>query len=396
MTPIDTALTIVGGGPAAMAAARAYHDAGGPGPVALIADEERLPYQRPPLTKELLQGHMDEAELPLEDDGWPAAHGVSFLAARAVALDDHARTVTLDDGRQLRFGTCLLAPGSAPVRLPVPGADDPGVLVVRTLDHVRELTRRLHADAAVTVIGSGFIGCEIAASLRRRGHPVTLVSDEAAPQAARLGHEVAERLRGWLDDEGVRLLLGRPVDEVRRQGSTLRVVAGDAHADAGVVVMAAGARPRTELTRGTRLSVRSGAIVVDAHMRTSVPGVLAAGDAAYAAHAVAGRPVHVEHWGDALAQGDVAGRTAAGADAVWETVPGFWSTIGDRTLKHAAWGDGRDAVQVTDHGGGAFTARYWSEDALVGVLTHDRDEDYEQDRDRIAHDARLTTHPPGE
>ena len=100
---------------------------------------------------------------------------------------------------------------------------------------------------------------------------------------------------------------------------------------------------------------------------------------------MAGRPLHVEHWGDALAQGEVAGRTAAGVEAAWDTVPGFWSTIGERTLKYAAWGDGYDDVRIVDHGDGAFTAWYARDGACVGVLTHDRDDDYERGRERIEH-----------
>lgn len=389
---IPTDLAIIGGGPAAMACARAYRAAGGDGDVVLIADEGRMPYRRPPLTKELLSGLITEAELPLEDDGWPAAHGVRFLAQAATGLDPRPRRIDLDDGRAVHYDHCLLATGSIPSRLPVPGAEDPAVLVVRTLAHVRDLLSRLEdAGERVTVIGSGFVGCEIAASLRRRGHPVTLVADETLPQAARLGEEVGEHLRRWLATDGVDLLLGAPVDRIVRAGATLRVQAGAADADARVVVMAAGARPRSSLARIAAVDLHEGAVPVDALMRTVSPGLLAAGDVAHAEHVVAGRSLRVEHWGDALAQGEIAGRTAAGdlddPGEGWDAVPGFWSTIGGRTLKHAAWGDGHDAVDVTDHEGGGFTARYSRGGRLVGVLTHQQDGDYEAGMEQIARDA---------
>jgi NADPH-dependent 2,4-dienoyl-CoA reductase/sulfur reductase-like enzyme len=118
-------------------------------------------------------------------------------------------------------------------------------------------------------------------------------------------------------------------------------------------------------------------------MRSADSSVLAAGDVAKAQNASAGRALRVEHWGEALRQGEIAGAVAAGAAVAWDDVPGFWSTIGDRTLKYAAWGDGYDDVRLVDHGDGAFTAWYARDGACVGVLTHERDEDYDSGRERI-------------
>jgi len=112
--------------------------------------------------------------------------------------------------------------------------------------------------------------------------------------------------------------------------------------------------------------------------------VLAVGDVALARHAIAARRIRVEHWGDALGHGEVAGRVLAGRTARWEEVPGFWTTIGERTLKFAGWGDGFDDVRVEDRGDGAFTVWYTRDGFVVGVLTHERDEDYESGRGRIA------------
>ncbi len=159
-------LLAVGGGPAALSAVRAYRDAGGAGEVAIVTDEYRVPYQRPPLTKELLRGETHEEELPLEDERWFSGHEAHLVSGRAVALDLQARTVTLSGGRELGYRRCVLAPGAEPKRLSVPGADDPGVMVLRSLDHLRELQHRLIPGVRPIVIGSGFIGCEIAASLR--------------------------------------------------------------------------------------------------------------------------------------------------------------------------------------------------------------------------------------
>ncbi len=244
---VPYALLIVGGGPTGLSAARAFRDTGGFGPVAIVADERRMPYNRPPLSKELLREEMDEDELPLEEEAWLAEHEVDLVSGHAVALDPTAHRVTLSGGRELEYRSCLLATGAEPVRLPIPGADDPGVRTLRSLDDLRELQRRLQPPAAVTVIGSGFIGCEIAASLRSLGHPVVLISDESAPNVARLGEQAAEKIRDWLLELGVQLELGTAVDRIERAGDGLRVQAGDRASDSRIVIMATGVAPRSEL-----------------------------------------------------------------------------------------------------------------------------------------------------
>ena len=378
-------LLVVGGGPAGLSAARSYRGAGGQGPVAIVADEQRMPYRRPPLTKELLRGEIDESELALEEEPWLAEQGISLIAGRGVALNAESREVTLSGGRALRYGRCLLATGAEPTRLPVPGADDPGVRVVRTLDHVRELTARLTAGDPVVVIGSGFLGCEIAASLTMRGQRVTLVSDEPSPNERRLGPEAGRLIERWLTALGVSLTLGAEVQRIERRGGALHVIAGPAHLCAPVVVMATGVAPRSELLDGAGASAPSdGAIAVDASMRTAVDGILAAGDVARAHNVTAGRALRVEHWGDALGQGAIAGSVAAGVDAAWSEVPGFWSTIGRRTLKYAAWGDGYDTASLAPAPDGeGFTVWYGREGRLVGVLAHDVDESYARGRELI-------------
>jgi 3-phenylpropionate/trans-cinnamate dioxygenase ferredoxin reductase component len=289
-------MLVIGGGPAGMSAVRGYRQAGGTGAVAIVCDEERMPYRRPPLTKELLRGEMDESQLPLEAEPWLAEHSVSLVSGRAVALDPSAHTVTLAGGRRLEYARCVLATGAEPQRLPIPGCDDPGVRVVRSLDHVRELVHRLRSAPDAIVIGSGFMGCEIAASLRRRGHAVTLISDEAAPNARRLGSEAGAEIARWLSDEGVALRLGVGVEEIRRDGDALQVTAGEADVGARVVVMATGVAPRAELLAGADEALSDGAVAVDAAMRTVVPDLLAAGDVCRAHNAVAGRALRVEHW----------------------------------------------------------------------------------------------------
>ena len=378
-------LLVIGGGPAGLSAARAYRDAAGRGAVAIVADEERMPYARPPLTKELLRGEIGEDELRLEDDLWLWEQGVSLIGGRAVALAADRREVMLSGGRCLRYRACVLATGAEPTRLPIPGADDPGVRTVRSLGHVRELLARLTDGDPVVVVGSGFIGCEIAASLAMRGHRVSLVSDEPAPNQERLGAQAGETIAGWLSEMGVALNLDSAVQRIERRDGELHVSAGSRHLRAPIVVMATGVAPRSELIVSAGIPLNGGAIPVDGAMRTAVDGVLAAGDVAFAENVAAGRHLHVEHWGDALGQGAVAGRTAAGQTAAWSEVPGFWSQIATHTLKYAAWGDGYDTASLERApGGDGFTIWYAREGRLVGVLAHESDESYERGRGLIA------------
>ena len=343
----------MGGGPAALATARAYRAAGGDGDVTLVTAEAMIPYQRPPLSKEFLRGELSEDELPIEPPEWYADQDVKLrtdvvthLRPGEVALRDEA----------LRFDACVLATGSEPVRLPLPG----DALVLRSLADARLLRERAADATSATVIGSGFIGCEAAASLALRGLDVTLASDETLPQVQRLGQEAGRRIAGFLEDLGVTLRLGEPARSLPD----------------GLVLMAAGVKPRGELAG-------DGRITVDEHMRSAHENVFAAGDVAFAHNASAGRHLRVEHWGEALNMGEVAGRTIAGAEARWDVAPGFWTTIGEHTLKYAAWGDGFDEARVVDHGGGAWTIWYGRDGVTVGVLTHERDEDYESGRERV-------------
>jgi NADPH-dependent 2,4-dienoyl-CoA reductase/sulfur reductase-like enzyme len=372
-------IVIVGGGPAGLSAARGYRAAGGRAPVTILAAERHPPYRRPPLTKEFLRGSVPAGDLAIEDRAWFRRHDVELrLGSPVVALDPAAREVRLEDGASLGFAECVLCTGSAPVRPPLDGADLPGVHVIRSLDDAAALADAVGDGTRVAVVGSGFVGCEAAASLAMRGAEVTVVTPEPAPQATRLGEEVGGILRAWLEEAGVEVRVGVAVSAIhaRRAGLALTLDDGGA-VGADVVVLGTGAAPRVALAEAGGLDVVDGAVPVDAAMRSSAAGVRCAGDVALAFNPAAGRRLRVEHWGEALAQGEVAGRSIAGGDARWVAVPGFWSTVGRRTLKQRAWGDGWDRVRVDGDGRG-FTARYGRDGRLVGVLTHRRDDDYER------------------
>ena len=375
-------LVIIGCGPGGLSTARAYREAGGRASVILLSAEPYPPYQRPPLTKEYLRGEMGRDDLPIEVPRWYAENGVKLrLATRVESLDTERAIVETERG-EIRYDACVLATGSEPMRLPVPGADDPEILVMRTLENSSRLRERVGEDDRVLVVGSGFIGCEAAASLSLRGAKVILISLEQSPQKERLGEEVGERVEGWLRGYGVDLRLGASIEGIERKDGAyeVSVEAGERIA-ADSVLLGTGVSPRTELAEKAGLAIERG-IITDSAMRTSATNVFAIGDVARAFNHSAGRRLSVEHWGDALEHGRVAGTVIAGGEAAWSMAPRFWSTIGDKTLKYWAWGDGWDEKRFVEKAG-SFTVWYGWQGTLVGVLAHGSDEDYEEGRGLI-------------
>lgn len=380
-------IVIVGGGPAAHAAAGAYRDAGGTLAVRILTAELELPYERPPLTKDYLRGESSPGDLLLADPGWYHERGIAVECdANVVDLDLDAGEARCADGRAWGFDRCLLASGARPLLPEIPGADGPDVRTVRTIADSEQL--RALAERSVIVVGSGFVGCEAAASLAMLGATVTVATLEASPQLERLGEEAAARIGSWLNGRGVDLLAEASLAEISVEpgGSLVRFEDGrEARADA--VVLALGITRNDELAAKAGVRAEDG-VLVDAAMVSSNPRLLACGDVAAAQNSAAGRRLRVEHWGEALNMGEVAGQTLAGCEAGWDVAPGFWSTIAERTLKYVGWGDGWNEVRFAPSAGEGFVARYGRDGELVGVLAHDQDEAYERGRTEVEERAR--------
>jgi NADPH-dependent 2,4-dienoyl-CoA reductase/sulfur reductase-like enzyme len=373
-------IVIVGAGPAGLATARSYREHGGEGEVTLLGKETLLPYERPPLTKEFLRGEMDAGELSIESPEWFDEHDVQLrLGCEASSIDPDAGTVKVP-GQTLRADAIVLATGAEPQRPDLPGLEDPRVQTIRERSDSERIASQAKPGTRTIVIGTGFIGCELAASLALTGARVTLIGQEPAPQQQRLDAGAAARINGWLADLDVTLVLGAEVSAVQ-DGHTVQLDDGR-KVEGELVLLGMGVQPRAALAEDAGLTVIDGAILTDSRMHAH-ERVLAVGDVAFARNRSAGRRLRVEHWGDALGHGALAGRVLAGQDAHWQDVPGFWSVIGEHTLKYAAWGDGHDSSALEEHPDGAFTVWYSRDGKLVGVLTHDRDADYERGRDLI-------------
>ncbi|QWF86048.1 NAD(P)/FAD-dependent oxidoreductase [Amycolatopsis sp. CA-230715] len=377
-TSTDTRFVVIGSGPAALSAARAYREAGGEDEVRMLTADGELPYARPPLSKEFLRGEADDGELPLEDRSFYRRQRIDVtLDDPVTAWDTGARTVTTASGETVSYSRCLLATGAEPKRPPLPGAEHADVRTLRSAGSARELRAAARGRRSALVVGAGFIGCEAAVSLSRLGPQVTVVCPEPVPQHDRLGAAAGAEILRWLKSEGVSVLTGTKllgIEAGHRVRTDLVPVL-----DADLILLATGISPRAALAEKAGLAVEQGRVVTDERLRTGVDGVYAAGDVALARNAAARRRLPVEHWGEAETMGEIAGANAAGEDRTWRNAPGFWSVIGDRVLKYAAWGDGFDEARMTRHDDdSSFTVWYGQNGVTVGVLTHEADEDYEK------------------
>ena len=362
-------LIVIGSGPAGVSAAEAFRAHNGDLPVHILTADSDLPYERPPLSKDYLRGGSEDVQL----------HPVRWYDDRSIELinnlhveriDLPSRTVVAGDIR-FDYAAVVLACGAMPAALSVPGGES--AMQLRSLTDARRLRQATgDADSAV-VIGAGFIGCEAATSLARRGVAVTLVAPQSVPQEKRLGAEAGERLRRLVEDTEVRYVGDVSVEEIHDHAVRLN---NGVTIDCELILAATGVRTRTELAETAGLDMHNSRIVVGADMQTSAPHIYAAGDVALAHNSAARRALAVEHWQDAVDQGAIAGTSAAGVDAKWDTVPGFWTTIGETTVKYHAWGDGYQRSRLLERDDG-FTVWYEADGTAVGVLTCNADDDYE-------------------
>jgi 3-phenylpropionate/trans-cinnamate dioxygenase ferredoxin reductase subunit len=313
-------VVVVGAGLAGLRVVERLHELGAGFEVVLVGAEQHRPYDRPPLSKEVLRG--ERATPYLVDD--LAALGVhARLGRRAVALHPDQRTVLLDDGTSLPYDAVVVATGASPRRLP--GLHGDGVHVLRTVEDAEALRADVQRSRRVVVVGGGFIGCEVASSARALGAEVTLVELLPAPLARVLGPAVAAEVAALHRDSGVQLRCGVGVVEARGEGADRELVLSDGSAvRAGVVVVGLGVLPEVGWLEGSGLAVDDG-VLCDEHGRTSAAGVWAAGDVARWYHPLLGDAVRLEHWTTAGDHGRAVAADIAGHPEPLGDVPYFWS-----------------------------------------------------------------------
>ncbi len=364
--PGERAIVIVGGGLAAARTAEQLRRSGFPGRITIVSDEVHVPYDRPPLSKEVLRKEADDVALKPRE--WYDEQGITLrLDAAATGLDTAARTVTLADGSALGYDELVIATGLVPRRIPS-FPDLEGIRVLRSFDESMAL--REHASAArhAVIIGAGFIGCEVAASLRTLGVDVVLVEPQPTPLAAVLGERIGELVARLHRAEGVDVRLGVGVAEVRGHGHVDTVVLTDGtELPADLVVIGIGSHPATDWLEGSGVEVDNG-VLCDEAGRTSAPNVWALGDVASWRDAT-GHQARVEHWSNVADQARVVVPAMLGQEAPSVVVvPYFWSDQYDVKIQCLGEPEATDTVHLVEDDGRKFLAYYERDGALVGVV----------------------------
>ncbi|HVD82268.1 MAG TPA: FAD-dependent oxidoreductase [Propionibacteriaceae bacterium] len=360
---------IVGGGLAGAIAAQTLREEGFDRRITLLGEESNRPYERPPLSKDYLQGNTDRDSIFVHPESWYANHAVELrLGAAVTSLDPALRTVTTATGVQLGYDKLLLATGSTPRRVSVPGADFDGVRYLRSVEDSERIKAGFARAQRVAIIGAGWIGLETAAAARNAGLDVTLLEAGELPLLRVLGPEVAPIFADLHRDHGVDLRCQVAVAELTvGNGAVTGVILKDgSRIDADMVLVGVGITPNGQLAAEAGLKVDNG-IVVDEHLRTSDPDIFAAGDVAHAYNPRLGRHIRVEHWANARRQGVTAAKAMLGQDAVDARPSYFFSDQYDLGMEYT--GDigpsGYDRVIFRRHADSRQVIVFWLHEQRV-------------------------------
>jgi 3-phenylpropionate/trans-cinnamate dioxygenase ferredoxin reductase subunit len=328
---------IVGGGLGGAKAAEVLREKGFDGKVVLLADEEHLPYERPPLSKDFLAGKKSLGDFTVHDSEWYRDNKIDLRTSiEAVAIDASEHTVTLSDDTSLHYDKLLLATGSRSRWLTIPGADSTGVHYLRTFDDASNLDTTLKEGTSLAVIGAGWIGLEVAASARQRGVDVTVVETAKVPLSSAVGEEVGKVFAELHRDHGVDLRLETEVKEITTEdGKATGLKLGDGSTiTADRVLIAVGAQPNIELAERAGLATEDGGVLVDASLKTSFPDIYAVGDIAAAEHPLFEERIRVEHWATALNQPEVAVAGMLGESGEYKELPYFFTDQYDLGMEY--------------------------------------------------------------
>jgi len=336
-------IVIVGGGAAAFAAAEMLRRQQYRGSIVMLSEEDAAPIDRPNLSKDYLAGNAPEDWMPLRAASFYSDSGIDLrLKTGAGEIAVRSREVVLTDGSKIPYDRLLLATGAEPVRLSIPGADQPHVHTLRSLADSRAIVERAKTARRVVVVGASFIGLEVAAALRARGLEVHVVAPEKRPMERILGPEMGDFVRSLHEEHGVVFHLEDTVDAI--EGKRARLKSG-ATLEADLVVCGVGVRPRIDLASKAGFAVDRG-IVVDACLETNAPGVFAAGDIARWPDPHSGSLIRVEHWVVAQRQGQTAALNMLGQREKFTAVPFFWSQHYDVQINYVGHAEAWDELAI--------------------------------------------------
>ncbi len=357
-------VVIVGAGLAAAHVATTLREAGDARPVTIVGDESHRPYERPGLSKGVLQGEQKVDELFVHDLGWYNEHEVDVRFGDAVvSLDLDARQVRLASGEVLEYGDLVLATGARPRMVDLPGVDLPGVQTLRRIEDCEALRDAFGRGGKLVVIGAGWIGLEVAAAARKAGMDVTVLEYAQVPLRTALGERMGRYFARLHDRNGVALRTEMAVEAIEGDGRVTGVRAGGESFPADLVVVGVGAVPNVELAKSAGLDVDNG-VLVDDQLRAA-DHVYAVGDLANAVNSALGVRLRVEHWDNAIRQGQLAGHVLLGEDAHYDWQPYFFTDQYDLGMEYVGRGSADDDVVIRgDDESGEFIA-FWLRDGVV-------------------------------
>ncbi|MFQ5535341.1 MAG: NAD(P)/FAD-dependent oxidoreductase [Sphingomonadales bacterium] len=360
---------IVGAGHAGGEAAAALRLRKFKGRIVVIGDEPHVPYERPPLSKQLLSGEFEVERTYLKPRAVYDSQDIELrLGLKVEAIDRAAHSLRLSDGAELGYDKLLIATGSRVRKLPVPGADLDGVHYVRTIADTLAIRDRLKPGARLVVVGGGYIGLEVAAVARKLGAEVAVL--EALPRVMMrvVGQEIASFYEGVHRENGVDLRLGMAVTRIEGAEQVKRVICADGAAlDADIVVIGVGIVPNIELAEAAGLEIDNG-VVVDEFACTSDPDIFAAGDVTNHPNALLGGRLRLESVHNAVAQAQTAVRAMMGDPVAYAEVPWFWSDQYGLKLQMAGISrDGDEAVVRGDPASHKFSALYLRDGVVVAI-----------------------------
>jgi 3-phenylpropionate/trans-cinnamate dioxygenase ferredoxin reductase subunit len=368
---------IVGAGLAGGTAAATLRQEGFDGRIVLVGAEPHPPYERPPLSKQYLRGQMPFEKALVRPADFYEYNGIETLyGVRATRVKPIDRTVQLETGRRLRYDKLLISTGVRNRRLPIGGVELPGVFDLRSVADADALRAQIAGGKKAVVIGMGFIGCEVAASLRQMAVDVVSIESAPTPLHRVLGQDIGRVLAGLHRDHGVDTIFDDRVEHLEGSGQVERVVTKQGQRiDCDFAVVGVGVEPVVDLVAGSGIQTANG-ILVDEHCRTTAEDVYAAGDVANHVHPVFGKRMRVEHWQNAMQQGAAAARAMLGKGGPYDAIPWFWSDQYDANLQYAGFHENWDRMVVRGSlDERQFVAFYLKEDRIEAVVALNRGKD---------------------
>jgi NADPH-dependent 2,4-dienoyl-CoA reductase/sulfur reductase-like enzyme/nitrite reductase/ring-hydroxylating ferredoxin subunit len=341
--PTNDHFVIVGGGAAGFAAAEMLRRRGFAGHVTMLSNDDAAPVDRPNLSKDYLAGSAPEDWVPLRGDDWYVENKIDLkLKTEVVSLDAKAKELTLGNGSKMKFDKLLLATGAEPVKLDIPGANQPHVHTLRSLADCRAIIGQTKTVKRAVVIGASFIGLETAAALRARNIDVHVVAPEKRPLERVFGPQLGDFIRGLHEDHGVKFHLENTITAIDGTRATLK---NGKILDAELVVIGVGVRPRIALAEKAGLAIDKG-VSVNECMETSGSGIYAAGDIARWPDPILGERIRVEHWVVAERQGQVAAVNMMGVRRPFRSAPFFWSQHYDVPINYVGHAEKWDTIDI--------------------------------------------------